>query len=209
MKFKWADAVQAQERLTHTYLMYGKDVVFIEEVRSSGVVIRFVETNIVLTVKFDDPNWNDYRRIPPGGWVNIYGGPSPRCILLGRVPARVRRHGLYPDVATLREIADNSVVKNRDMNLNGLLSNTGYRDLLAESYPSIDETLDRLPRRSSSAISRKFAIYRDAGGVAWVFRRNEQVGFLSKGSLHVFPDTSFYKDEVLEVSPNIAIKDLV
>ena len=209
MAFKWADTVQAQERLQGTFLMYGEEVVYIEEVRASSAIIQLMSSDERKTVKLDDENWHDYRKIPPTGWINLLNVPTPRCVLLSRLPARVRRHGLTSDVVSQREISDNAVVKCRDHNLSLLFRNPGYKDLLVNSYPDVKEIVEKLPRRSSAAMSRKFAVYKDAGGVSWLFRRDEQVGFISRETLHVFPDTAFYKDEILEASPELSIKELL
>lgn len=208
MKFKWADIVQAQERIQGTYLMYGEDVAYVEEVRSSSAIIQLMHNGERKTVKLEDDNWHDYRRLPPCGWVNVLNTAAPRCVLLSRIPARVRRHGLCNDVASFKEIADNVVSKSRDWNLSSIFSNPGYLGLLSNDYPDISEILEKLPRRASTAMSRKFAVYKDAGGVSWLYRKTEQIGFISRSSLNVFPDTSFYKDEILEIAPTLSIKDL-
>lgn len=209
MKFKWTDSVQANERLANTYLMYGRDVVYINEVRSSGILITFCPNGNNKTVPLDDDNWNDFRGIPPLGWVNFVGGPTPRAVLISRIPARVRRHGLYGDVVQIRDILDNTVQRSREFDLARILNNPGYTSLLENDYPDLDEILEKLPRRTSAAMSRKYAVYRDAGGVSWLFRKHEQVGFLTKSALNVFPDTAFYSDEIREIVPTITIRDLV
>lgn len=209
MKFKWTDAVQAQERIQGTYMMYGKDVVYINEVRSSGINITFCPNGGSKTVPYDDDNWNDFRGIPPLGWVNVIGGPAPNAVFVSRHPVRGRRHGLYGDVVSIRSLVDNALQRSREFDLTRIFNNPGYSSLLENDYPGVDEILERLPRRASTAMSRKYAVYRDAGGVAWLFRKAEQVGFLTKSVLNVFPDTSFYSDEIKEIAPNLSIRDLV
>lgn len=196
--FKWADATQAAERLQGTFGLYGNDPVYFREIGRSVVIIKNYRSQEEVQKKLDDPLFHGFRKLPPLGWMNVVGKGTPYAVFMKRVPIRGRRHGLYSDNVTVQEVQTNTVIRSPSMSFSNAIANRGYLDLLDGSYPSFEMVLEKTPKGVAVAFSRKLAIFKDYGGLAFLYRNAEQIGLISKSSLYVFPETKFYLDELSE-----------
>ena len=207
--FKWVDSAQAIDRLQGTYILYGNDPVYVHEIRGDSILIKNFRTGTEHTVSLGDPLFHEYRKLPPMGWMNVRGRDAPSAVFLKRIPIRGRRHGLTTDGVVVQDVSNNTLVRSSSMNIGHALKNKGYLDLLDGHYPSLEETLEKTPKGCTVAFSRKFAIYKDYGGLSFLYRNAEQVGLVSKDTLYTFPDTDFYKEELTEQKAfSLNIKEL-
>ena len=185
-KFTWADTDQAVDRLVNTYVMYGDRPVYILEVRSKTITFcdaGFGSDKSQKKVMIDDPEWKDFRVLPPLGWFNTYTTDVPRAIYMKRVPLRNRRHGLINDGVVCRGLYNQELLRDFSGVFQTCIADEGYLATITGEYPSIEEILEKLPKGCSAAASRKFAVSRDdAAGLFWLWRGDVEVGFLSKGN---------------------------
>lgn len=196
--FQWADQQQAVERLQGTYLMYGDDPVYFREIGRSAFHIKNYRKGVEESVKPSDPAFHGFRKLPPLGWMNVRKGAAPYAVYLKRIPIRGRRHGLTNDSVSVQEVQGNTVIRSASLSFSHAIANPGYLDLVDRVYPSFEDTLEKTPKGSAVAFSRKLAIYKDYGGLSFLYRNAEQIGLISKASLYVFPETKFYVDELSE-----------
>ena len=196
--FTWADAAQAEERLRDTFIMYGDSPLYVTATSATLVKGELLRTRESITKPVTDPAFFNFRKLPPLGWVNLLDLPSPKAMFARRNPVVSRRHGYYNENVVVREIRNNNPERT-DYGIGTVIQNRGYLNLLDNDYPSVLEILEKTPKGTTVAFSRKFAIYKDNAGLSYLYRNLDQIGLVSRGSLYVFPDTACFTDELKEV----------
>jgi hypothetical protein len=199
-KFLWADGTQAQERIQGTYLLFDKQLAYVQEIRSSTATIVYTATGKSENVRLNDDRWNDFRDIPPLGWINIFLGGRPKAIFLKRIPVRGRRHGLTRECVVSLILLEEGVSNNGAPSFELVVTDEGYGCSIRGEYPSLEEILTRLPTGCSAAFSPKFAVFRSKTGLFWIYRNELNIGFIQNGTIQTFSEMKFAEEELFEVT---------
>lgn len=195
--FVWADAAQAEERLLNTFVLYGNSPLYVTVTSSKLVKGELSRSLEGVTKEITDPLFFNFRKLPPLGWVNLLDRPSPKAVFLRRIPTVSRRHGYTTENVVIREIRNNSAERAEE-SLSSVFTNRGYHDGMDNNFPTALEILEKAPKGTAVAFSRKFAIAKDNAGLSYLYRNLDQVGLISKDALYVFPDTVCFRDEIQE-----------
>ncbi len=210
-KMFWTDINQARDRLNNTYLMLGKDPVYIRDFSSTGEV--YVH-NYRLGGKPAEPvpleAFGDFRKLPPLGWINLLGKDVPDAVYAERVPLINRSHGLRGDGVAVFQFEGGVLDYTRNHSLGTILADKGYLLTVDGDYPTIEDVVENIPPNCTTAVSRKLAVASGSDGLSWLYRRRERLGFFTKNSLRIFPTLSFYRDELICEGgfENIQIKEV-
>lgn len=208
----WENLEQARERLSGCYIMYGNEIVYVEDVhaKSNGLTARIYDAariNPSRLVKLSDPAFKSFREIPPLGWTNIVGGTKPNAVFMERVPVRQRTHGLSNNNVTVKDNSTGLVGRSREYNFTSVVTNKGYEGTIEGKYPSLEEVLQKLPRDSLAAVSSRYAVQEDSPGMKWFYRNSERVGMISGENLLLFKGFLYLLEELQEAK-EITFKDV-
>lgn len=199
----WEDVVQAGERLTGTYIMYGDEPVKVQAVESRAegpsATIENVKTGSRTRKLLSDPKFHDFHKLPPLGYINLIGFKKPVAVYTKRIPERSRSHGLRDNRVTVSLLDQNGLGTTFGINLASVLSDDGYKHRVEGFYPTAEEIVENLPEDCSAAFSPTYAIYKDAYGLFRLFRREGMVGLISHRGLRLTRETACYQEELIEL----------
>lgn len=207
----WTDARQAQERIQNTFLMYDDAPVQVMAVRDAAGYeyedgidrIEYDEPGKGRKLaKMDDEKWKKFRVLPPLGWVN-YASPDERyigAVYLSRTSRNTRQHGLNSQNVTVYDFFHWATFgKSQVVEAQHIFSSEGYRECCAGEYPPLEDILAHIKEETAVAFSNRFAVYRCADGVRWLYRKRTRVGlFTGADTLSLFPKLGFYREEIME-----------
>ena len=209
--FFWEDAVQAQERLQGSYVLYGDEPVFIEQVNSRrsdvvAMISRCVSRNIE-EVSLSSPLFHMFRKLPILGWINDI--EAKKALFLDRQSTRSRTHGFVDNnirVGNTEEGSDELYFRN--YRFSTIAVRQGYFDANKGNYPSLPDVLSVIRNNSIIAVSNKFAVKRDQGGLRWLYHGMNKIGvFTDTETLLLVTRFSFMKEEIQE-TPNLLISNV-
>lgn len=207
----WTDYVQAQERLSGTFICYDKVPVLVEEVGPEAAVIQNLAKNKRARVTLDDEKWNNFRDLPKLGWFNSVAFGAVVPVHLERRAVNTRNHGLSHQNTVISSVSPDGVQPGRGQTLRDLLSNPGYLETMngEENYPKLSEVLMGLGAGlRGAAFSSKFCATAEENGMKWLYRHNKRIGFFSgTNSLNLFPGHGYLKEE-LQATPSFDLSNI-
>lgn len=200
----WTDQDQARDRLVGSYVKYGTGLFVVSAVEKRGKSLEAYgydphdPNQTSVTCPLSDPNFKEFRELPPLGWVNVTMLGKPHAVYLERIPVRQRGHGLSNNNVSVRDLIRGEAVKSDRMNAQMVFNDAGYKLCLDGVYPSLEEVLDKVPVGSVVAVSNKFAICNDRHGLKWLYRGNLRIGMVSGSSLTLLHGMSCYREDIAE-----------
>jgi len=199
----WVDDQQANERLADTFIMKADEVVLVSAVENGSVYYRPLPNGPQDRYPLDSPVWNRFRTLPPLGWLNVTVKGFVGAVYLRRKAIRSRQHGLSANNVNIFSFYGNNGILAADR-ITGMGSIYGcglYRD--PDQYSSFRETFEVLELDSSAALSAKFALYKDEGGLTWLYRKRRRIGFMADANtLFLLRSEKYYREDV-EAHKNI------
>lgn len=208
-KFFWTDAAQAQDRLQSCTVMYGDHVVSVDSISSTDTGVptarcRKWPGGEKVSISLDDPQFNNFRVLPPMGWVNCER--LGQAVLCERRLTRSRQHGLNDSnvstgvVNPKGSIGNGSPIMWRDFSsYSDVLQDPGYLDCINNVYPSLTEVFNVIQPQSTIAISRDFAVNQDEQGIRWLMKLKDRIGlFTGVDTLMLLRSFSYLREELVE-----------
>lgn len=195
----WEDPIQAIERLSGTYVLYGDDPVHVDRIDETRpeAEIRFVN-GARSRVMLEDPLFHRFRKLPVCGWVNAER--LGRACLVERRMVRNRQHGLSNNNVQIGELQEGSGhVFWRERNFGDIARDNGYSSACKGDYPPLERVFEAIRDNSTIALSPLYAMHRDEYGLRWLYRHGVKVGmFADNVSLLLLRNGVFLREEIVE-----------
>lgn len=208
----WTDAVQAQERLASTVVLYGQYPFYVTGVQPMGADVIAVGTKYTedggknANIKLSDPEFHRFRKLPPLGWSNSVANKTG--VYFERFPVRSRMHGLSHHNVRARLVATNGDIYNSDERYGQLATDPGYIETCLGKLPELREVTQVIRPGTSIAISSKYAVFRDITGLRWLYRETEKIGmFVGADTLMLLENKSYLREE-LQTDPVITTSNI-
>lgn len=199
-KMFWEDTNQANERLQGTYVLHNNRVVYVERCddRAEGPSARVLISRAGKQswIPLADKGFNDFHKLPPLGYVNVFYYGEPRAVYLERMPERSRAHGLKNARVSVEDLGEAGFKPSRLDYSYIVSSDEGYEARLAGEYPTAKEIIANLTSGCSAAFSPVYAIVRDSFGTARLYRRRLLVGAITNDIVQFTRTTDCYREEL-------------
>jgi hypothetical protein len=193
----WTDDAQAAERIKDTYVMFGNDIVEVNQVLGGVAEYRVADTRVFGRSLLRDAGWHRFRKLPPLGWMNTAAAKGKvQAVYLRRSAQRTRQHGLSSNNVIAYQIYDTGVVDRcRTQNIGTVYGSGLYR--LKDHYPPLRQLFPLLQEGQSIAISDKYCVFRDTESLTWLFRKRKRIGLIpDTGTLLLLRSQKFYREEI-------------
>lgn len=208
----WEDQVQAEERLSGTYLLHGDDVVHVRAIQGMddgqvGAHVTRMKDKKVELIPLSDPKFHRFRRLPPIGWVN--NQEHQEGVFAMRRPVRARRHGLSDENVSVGRIERGGYQLRYDKyRYSFITADKGYDQACKDDYPALTDVLAHIREGSTMAVSAKYATVCDENNLSWLYRDDQRVGlFAGKDSLLLMGKHAYLREELTE-SPVITVENI-
>lgn len=212
--FRWEGSDQANDRLQGTYIRFGDSIAYVRECSGdrNNLVVYYTIVGVGggknVSSSADDPRWHDFRLMPPLGWVNVETLGYPHAVLINRRTVRTRRHGINGDSVSLYSIQPGvGLAQERSINLGNVYESQGAAQAVLGEFPTVSEIIERLPNGCSAAASPLLCVAKDSSGLSKVYRKDEELGYITKGGLYILPKFMYRVDELRE-EPNFDISEI-
>ncbi len=194
----WTDDQQAAERLAETFILKGDEVVYVQTVEAGQIYHKTLPSGALQAEKLDSPVWNKFRKLPPLGWLNVSTNKFVGAVYMRRRAVRSRSHGLNNTNIQVFGFHGNGGVLagERLLSMTAIYGAGLYKD--PDQYPGFRDVFAVLKTDSSAALSSKFAIYKDAGGLVWLYRKRRRIGLIPDvATVLLFRGENFYREDIL------------
>lgn len=203
-EYFWTDAVQAEERLRGSYVLFGNKVALIQSISNNrgnpAASIRVYPDNKEEVVLLSDARFNRFRKALPIGWVN--SSVSKQAVFISRAPQRSRTHGMTRSNTQVFHIRKGQFSNAQDYtNYEYVATDPQYVNAIAGEFPPLDLVLNKIRSGTTIAVSSKFAVHRDADGIRWLYIDTDRVGlFTGSDTLLLLSSFSYVKEQLQEAA---------
>lgn len=200
--FFWTDAVQAEERLRGSFVLFGDKVALVQSISSNRgsptASIRVYPDNRDEVVSLSDARFNRFRKALPIGWVN--NSASKQAVFVSREPQRSRTHGMTRANTKVFHIRKGQMQSAADYtNFEYVATDPQYAKAIAGEFPPLELVLNKVRPNTTLAISSKLAVHRDTDGIRWLYVDADRVGlFTGSDTLLLLTAFAYVKEQLQE-----------
>lgn len=196
----WESVEQANQRLSGSVVMYGNDPVRFSGIASKKTVVRNLRTGEDVAVSLSDKAFEDFRKLPPLGLVNLTGDVA----VFTRTPTRSQTHGHADGNISVR------TTKGRERFSRILASNlAGYIEMIDNDYPTFREAIDNVSRDQPIAFSRKYCLVMSRAGFKTLRRGEKTIGVVASDGTVLLPKTTMcFREDFLNTVPDTAVMEI-
>ena len=190
----WHGIDQARQRLAGSVVLYDGKPVRFGGVEGRECEVRDIRTGKIIRLNLEDKKFNDFREIPPMGFVNV-----PNTLYyLRRNPVRSQTHGLIRGNVYVSYPSRGRFIRD-GVNYDYLVERNGdnYADRCEGKYPTFEQAVDICSSEQPIAFCPKYALVQDRGRKT-VFRGEIPIGILDGSSVLLGKTFLCFREELQE-----------
>lgn len=189
----WHNLDQARQRLAGAVVLYDGKPVRFGNIDGRECDVRDIETGKMKTISLEDPAFDDFRRLPPMGFVNV---PNS-LFLLRRAPIRSQSHGLIRSNVTVFYPNSRGSFTREGVNYDYLVEKYGQHYALRcqKGHPVFADAVKFLKEDQPVAFADKYALI-SIKGQAILFREEERIGAVEDGTVFLKKPYLCYREDL-------------